>query len=102
MGTLRVTRPAGRHRDARRPYRVLVDGVERGSLPSGEQVDVPLPAGPHRVRAAIDWTGSPEVDVDVAPGRVVALQVEPAGPPLLALVQAIGRHRYLRLGPPPG
>lgn len=102
QGTLRVTRPAGLHRDARRSYRVLVDGEERGTIAPGGVLEVPLPAGRHVVRAAIDWTGSPELGVDVAPRRRVDLRVEPAGPPLTALLQLVGRHRYLRLVPAAG
>jgi hypothetical protein len=98
-GTLRVTRPAGPHRDSRRTYRLLVDGEERARLAPGEQVDLRLPAGPHRVRAAIDWTGSPEVAVQVRRGRRTALRAEPSGPAVAALFQLFGRTRYLRLVP---
>lgn len=98
-GTLRVTRPAGPHRDARRSYRLLVDGEERGRLAPGDRLDVRLPTGPHVVRAAIDWTGSPEVAVQVRRGRRTALRVQPAGPAVTAVFQLLGRRRYLRLVP---
>jgi len=97
--TLRVSRPAGPYRDARRSYRVLVDDEERAALRPGEHVDVPLPPGRHLVRAAIDWTGSPEVPVDLPRGRRVELVVRPAGPAWTALLQLVGRTRYLRLEP---
>lgn len=101
-GTLRVSRPGGRYRDARRAYRVVVDGQDRGELLPGASLDVPLAAGPHVVRASIDWAGSPEVEVDVLPRRAVVLRAEPAGSPVTALFQMIGRHRYLRLVPDQG
>lgn len=98
-GTLTVTRPAGPYRDARRRYRLLVDGTERGTLPPGGELALHLPAGRHVVRAAIDWTGSPELAVDVRPGRRTALRVEPAGSAVTALLHLVGRRRYLRLVP---
>ncbi len=98
-GTLTVTRPAGPHRDARRAYRLLVDGEERGTLLPGGQLALRLPTGRHVVRAAIDWTGSSDVAVDVRAGRRTALRVEPAGSALTALFQVVGRRRYLRLVP---
>lgn len=101
-GTVTVRRPAGPYRDARRAYRVVVDGTERGTVRPGGSLEVTLAPGRHVVRAAIDWTGSPDVAVDLVPGGRVTLVVRPAGQALTALLQALTRRRYLALGPDAG
>ena len=56
------------------------------------------PAGRHVVRAgASNWTGSPELDVEVPAGSSVTCWVEPAGGAWLAGWQVAGHDGYLRL-----
>jgi hypothetical protein len=74
-----VRRPGGFYRDRLRSYWIEIDGVRVGTLAWGEQIDFPVVAGGHDVRAVIDWTGSPSVHVEVAPGGHARLMVEPAG-----------------------
>jgi hypothetical protein len=76
-GTIRVTRNAEGYRDRFRKYKVLVDGAKVGVLKPGETVETAVPTGEHRVRIAIDWSGSPEVVVAVAADETVALECEP-------------------------
>lgn len=77
-GRLVVWRPRGVWRDVLRSYRIEVDGVFRVAVRRGQVFELEVPAGRHVVRARIDWTGSPEMVVDVHPGSSVTAVVEPA------------------------
>lgn len=94
--TIIVRRPAPLWRDGLRRYRIQVDGEEIGKVRGGDEVAVTVAPGRHSIRARIDWTGSPDVDVDVAAGEHVVLTVEPAGSSL-RLDQVFGSDRYLTL-----
>jgi hypothetical protein len=96
-GTIVVRRPRGIWRYILRRYEVEVDGVVRGSVARDAQIEIELPAGPHDVRAAIDWSGSPVLPVEVKPGRPVTLQVEPAGNAVMGFLQMWRRDTYLTL-----
>lgn len=74
---MRVRRPSDAWRDRYRSYRVLIDGSGVGRLRRGEQLEVTVSPGPHRVRIRIDWSGSKEVVVDVAEGQVVSFVAAP-------------------------
>ncbi|KAE8763606.1 hypothetical protein [Georgenia thermotolerans] len=78
-GRLVVHRPRGGWRDLLRAYVVEVDGVERGKVRRGERLELEVPAGDRRVRARIDWTGSPELPVRVPAGGAVEVEVTPGG-----------------------
>ena len=67
-GNVVVRRVPGGYRDLLGGYRLEVDGVEAGRIRRGEQLELPVLAGRHGVRAAIDWTGSPVVEVEVLAG----------------------------------
>ena len=97
MGTLVLRRPAGRWRDRVRAYRVEVDGEWRFDIRSGESRVLELSAGPHRLRARIDWSGSPEVEVEVVAGATVECRVEPSGPAFATIWHLFGRDRWVRL-----
>jgi len=77
-GRLVVWRPRGVWRDLLRSYRLEVDGELRGTVRRGQVLELEVPAGSHAVRARIDWTGSPDIVVDVQPGGSVTVVVEPA------------------------
>ena len=53
--------------------------------------------GPHRIRAAIDWTGSPELEFVAQPGDEIRLVVLPRANALTALFFLWGSTSYLRL-----
>ncbi|SEP70576.1 hypothetical protein SAMN05216188_101238 [Lentzea xinjiangensis] len=89
-----VHRPAAVWRDRARAYWIEVDGVRVVRIGADEQLDLPVPPGVHDVRAAIDWTGSPVVRVEVAPGGRARLTVRPAGSSL-QFWQAFTRRGYL-------
>ena len=91
-----ITRPGHHYRDAVRSYLLEVDGEDAGSIRAGQTVTLEVPAGSHKVRASIDWTGSPAVIVDARPGAQVRLLVEPAGSAFSALFQIFKPMSYLK------
>jgi hypothetical protein len=95
-GTLRIERPSGKYRDALRACRILVDGQARGEVRQGEVLELDLAPGRHVVQARLEYTGSPEQVVDVAPGAAVSVVVEPAGS-AFALWQALARTSWIRI-----
>ena len=92
-----VRRPSGGYRDRLRSYRITVDGAEIGRLERGHDLRSPVEPGVHEIRAAIDWSGSPAVRVDLAAGETVGLTVRPAGSALLAVFQIWRRDSWLKL-----
>jgi hypothetical protein len=91
-----VHRPESSHLDRLRSYWIEIDGVRVGTVARGEEVDIPVSVGAHDVRAVIDWTGSPSVHVDMAPGGRARLTVEPGGN-MLQFWRLWRRDSYLTL-----
>jgi hypothetical protein len=89
IATLVVVRPAGSGPGA---YKIIVDGQEKGKVAAGGELSLALSPGAHRIRAKIDWTGSPEVPVHLGSGATVTFKVEPRG-----LRHGLSRDRYLSL-----
>jgi hypothetical protein len=58
-----------------RHIRVSVDGVEVALLKPLTSAEVEVPPGRHRVRASMDWTTSPALDLDLATGERVEVRV---------------------------
>lgn len=78
-GWLLIQRPKEGARDKFRSYRVEVDGVAVGKVRRGRSLKVAVPAGWHEIRAAIDWTGSRTVRVEVRPTELTQVIVSPGG-----------------------
>ena len=91
-----VDRPAAVWRDRARKYRIEINGVHVGYIGNDEQLEFPVPPGRYDVRAAIDWSGSPVVRLQVEAGQTVRLTVEPAGNSF-QIWQAFTKHGYLTL-----
>jgi hypothetical protein len=88
--------------DAVRKYRIEVDGTPVGMLHPRGELSVDVEPGTRRVQARINWTGSPEVDVPVAPGQAVRVYVGPARGGLAratGLGRALSADSYLMLVP---
>ncbi|MGC5030460.1 hypothetical protein [Micromonospora sp. DT229] len=96
LGRVVVRRPHGFWRDHLRAYELVVDGQPYGRVRRGEEVRFEVTPGRHWAQARIDWTGSPRLTFDAAPGDEVVLQVEPAGNSFM-LWQLLGSTSYLRL-----
>jgi len=84
-GEIIVGRPKGYYVAVYRRYRILIDGRKVGALKRGETLRTTVTAGSHTVAARIDWSGSPAVEVNVAPGGRVALDVEPSSDPFAGM-----------------
>lgn len=96
-GTLIVERPKGGWQDLLRSYTIRVDGSKIGSLRRGQSVTLELPAGSHVVDARIDWSGSPELTVEIEPNDTSTVRVEPSGNALRAPARAGGRDTWLQI-----
>jgi hypothetical protein len=97
LGTLVLRRPPTAWRDRVRGYRIQVDGVSRFTIRRGEERALELAPGPHRVRARIDWSGSPEIDVAIEAGSSTTCLVEPAGSFFSVYWRMFTRTRWLKL-----
>jgi hypothetical protein len=100
VATLTITRPR-QYADMLRTYHLIVDGHDAATIRAGEDVDIELSRGRHRVMAAIDWAHSYPVEIDVLPGGHYHLEVgsNMAGWRLLLAIAyaTIWRDRYLYL-----
>ena len=101
-GSIRVMR-ATSYADWRRAYHIEVDGERKGTLSAGESVDISVAAGPHTVRAVIDWCGSNTLSVEVAGASTTTIE---CGNSLRGLRLLFGivyltvfRNRYLWIRP---
>ncbi len=93
-----IRRPEGGYRDKFRRYRIEVDGVVKARLKRGDRVSIAVTSGRHRVRARIDWTGSPEIEVSSDDGSVTQMIIEPAGAgSITGFHQVATKSGYLRL-----
>jgi hypothetical protein len=85
-GALRFERPRAVWRDRFVRYGVELDGNEVSTLRPGTDFTVPVAAGTHTVRGAIQGTGSPTVNVRVRAGETTVVRIRPAtGNPLLQI-----------------
>ena len=97
-GHIVVERPRGYYYAVFRGYRIRIDGLAVGSVRRGQSQSFPVSAGRHSVAARIDWSGSPEVTVEVPPGGRVVLEVEPSTDPIAG---AFSATKSLTLTPRP-
>jgi hypothetical protein len=97
VGKVVVRRPAGKYRHALRSYVVRVDGAAIGKIAPGGEITSTIASGRHEIRAAISWTGSKSVRIDLIPDRTLTFEVRPAGNALMSVLQILGRTGYLTL-----
>jgi hypothetical protein len=95
-GQILVERPKGGSRDLLRRYNVKIDGELVGKIRRGGRLAFAVSPGHHHVQARIDWTGSPQVEVNVIDGTDVHLTVRPSGN-AFQWYQAGTKHGYLKL-----
>lgn len=82
--------------DKLRAYKVYVDSFEVGSIKQGENKELEVRPGPHRIYLAIDWCRSPEIVVDG--NGDVELVCRAAASPLTAIFYALlWRKSYIVL-----
>lgn len=95
---IRVGRAGGIRRDARRRYKVRIDGEVRGELGAGDEATYQVEPGRHTVRVTLDWTTSPEVGVEVASGQTAHLSCRARqGWPGVLITSLFQRSRYIVL-----
>jgi hypothetical protein len=97
-GVISVSRSARGFRDILRAYKIVVGSRAVGSIKRGQQVDLPVKAGQHKVELKIDWCSSPALTVEVEPGAVTRLYCEPGGSPRGGARQVLDAPgEYIRL-----
>jgi hypothetical protein len=86
------------YRDALRSYKVIVNGLEVGTISRNALLDIEAPSGALRVEARIDWGRSLPLLIDAAPSQNIEIEVSNEWPSGLALwAVTFGFRRYLTL-----
>jgi hypothetical protein len=83
--------------DRGRTYEVFINGISRGKLRRGEQIEVEVDPGSQAVHLALDWCRSPTLTIDLKPGDQSRFRCRPANPLLIPYTITFGRDRYIRL-----
>lgn len=91
-----ISRPRNVDVDLLRSYTLVLDGSRCERIKRGETVAIDVDPGRHTVKARVDWTGSPEREVNVAPGTVTRLWIGPGGIWPSMIWRCFTRTRYLR------
>lgn len=65
VGTIRLSRAAGRYADKLRASRVVIDGTAVGKVKAGEKQSFEVEAGQHVVQLRLDCGRSRKLEVDV-------------------------------------
>ncbi len=95
--TIRIIRLASTA-DRLRPYRILVNGVEVGTVRNHSIVDFAVPSGLLTIEARIDWGRSPPLQVEAPSGGRVNIAIANRWGALLSLWGMAFRYRrYLTL-----
>ena len=89
VARLRVARPHDGGGILRRLW-VDVDGRRVAGLKQGQSAEIPLSSGRHTVTGRMDWTSSPELDIDLEEDEKVRVEV---ALPLSALWNMVRRPR---------
>lgn len=79
-------------------YKIWIDGEMVGKLRAGTSLTVPVPAGQHELRAAVQNSGSAPLLVSVAPAETLTISVQhpdPGGESTLR--RAASRDRWLEM-----
>jgi hypothetical protein len=95
--TITVTRAPGGTRDRMRACKIPIDGTAAGTVKPGESLTAPVAPGPHTVRMKADWSTSPTLTINTAPGTDTAPTCAPAGSALMALFSMLRPGAYIRL-----
>ncbi len=68
-----------------RAYRIMIDGVLVGEVKRGGSRTIDADWGYHEFHLAMDWTTSPSLQLELAPGGEVRVRCWSRGSPLSAL-----------------
>jgi hypothetical protein len=70
-----IVRPKSVWIDRFGSYKVLLDGNSVEKIRSGETVTLSVRPGAHRLQLQVDWTGSPELELDLQAGETAEVVV---------------------------
>lgn len=59
-----------------RNLQLVLDGKPLGQIENGETRTFTIPAGKHTFKSTIDWTGSPEITLEVKEGETSTIEVK--------------------------
>ncbi len=95
--TLRLIRRSG-YRDRFRSYKILINGIEAGTIARDTVLELEVPSGPVTIEARIDWGRSRPLIVDVPPMGTIEVEVSHNPKPRPALWEiTFGFRTYLTL-----
>jgi hypothetical protein len=80
--------------DTLRFYEILLDGENVGIIFASQNISVPLTAGNHTLRIAIDWGGSEEINFNIGREEEVGFECESN----FSLIQLLLFPYYLTMG----
>ena len=72
--------------DKIRSYKILVDGIQVGSIGDESAITVPVAPGRHSVQLKVDWCASPVIEVNMNAGITETVTCGPNSNVLLALL----------------
>ena len=98
-----LSRDSG-YADRIRAYRVLIDGLEVGTISNGESMTFSVEPGPHEIVLKIDWCSSNTVKFDLSGNGTARFQcgsnLRGIGLLLSFYYIFFARNQYLWLSPP--
>jgi hypothetical protein len=71
---LRIER-ASAYGDARRSYKIVLNGIVVGKVKQKEIKEIPITSGPHNLVFKIDWCGSEEIHFSAEEGQIIEFVV---------------------------
>ena len=94
---LRIIRRSG-HVDVLRSYKIIINGLEVGTIARNAVLDIEVTSGPLRIEARIDWGRSRPLLIEATPDQRIEIEVSNHWGALLAIwAITFGSRSYLAL-----
>jgi hypothetical protein len=94
---LRIIRRSG-YVDFLRSYKIIINGLEVGTITRNAALDIDVPSGPLRIEARIDWGRSRPLLIEPSPNQRIEIEVSNHWGALLAIwAITFGYRSYLAL-----
>ncbi len=74
MATIKLQRTS-EYNNRMRDYKILIDGLQVGTIANGETKEFTTTVGQHSVTAKIDWCSSPEISINTDDNEIKNLKV---------------------------
>jgi hypothetical protein len=95
---IEIERQSNPWRDRLRSYRLIMDGVQMGTLSRGSSLRYEVAPGQHHICLRVDWCRSRVLKFDVQPGETVSFICAASAGSWRALYDAsLGWRRYISL-----